>query len=107
VRKISSIRREPTPTSAIIVAGGFLESHVLMSVLVVAATGVLLGLRYKAPALIAATALLVLGSFAWNGLGFPGSVTVANFLILVFSLTCAYLVGLSLAVALRRDAGKG
>lgn len=79
---------------------------VLMSVLAVTAVGVLLGLRYKAPALIAATALLVLGSFAWNRLGLPGSVTVANFLILAFALACAYLVGLSLSVAWKRSEGK-
>lgn len=80
---------------------------VLMSVMAVAAAGVLLGLRYKAPALIAATALLVIGSFAWNGLGLPGPVTVANFLILAFALACAYLVGLSLSVAWKRNESKG
>lgn len=73
-----------------------------MSVIAVSAAGVLMGLRFKAPALIAATALLLVGCLAWNGLGLPG-VTLANFLILAFVLTCAYLVGLALSVRFRRD----
>lgn len=77
---------------------------VLMSVIAVSAAGVLMGLRFKAPALIAATGLLLAGSLAWNGLGFPG-VTVANFLILAFALACAYLVGLSLSIRYKRGGG--
>ena len=75
-----------------------------MSVIAVSAAGMLMGLRFKAPALIAATALLLVGSFAWNGLGFP-RVTVGGFLILAIALACAYLVGLSLSVRLKRDEG--
>lgn len=82
-----------------------LEISVLMSVVAVSAGGVLLGLRFKAPALIAATALLVIGSFAWNGLGLPGHVTVTKFLILAFVLACAYIVGLSLSVHWKRTEG--
>ncbi|WFP62631.1 MULTISPECIES: hypothetical protein [unclassified Mesorhizobium] len=76
-----------------------------MSVVAVFASGILIGLRFKAPALIAATALLIIGSFAWNGLGLPGYVTVAKFLILAFALACAYIVGLSLSVHWKRNEG--
>jgi hypothetical protein len=79
---------------------------VLMSVLAVGGAGVLLGLRYKAPALIAATALLVLGSFAWDQWVVPGSVTFVDLLILAFTLNCAYLVGLVLSLAWQRNEGK-
>jgi hypothetical protein len=75
-----------------------LEMSVLMSVIAISAAGVLMGLRFKAPALIAATALLVMGSFAWNGLGLPGHVTVTKFLIMAFALAGAYIIGLSLSV---------
>ncbi|QKC85293.1 hypothetical protein EB232_30360 [Mesorhizobium sp. NZP2077] len=78
---------------------------VLMTIIAVSAAGVLIGLRFKAPALIAATALLVVGSFAWNGIGLPGHVTVVKFLILAFILACAYIVGLSLSVRWKRNAG--
>lgn len=78
---------------------------VLMSVVAVSAAGVLIGLRFKAPALIAATVLLMIGSFAWNGLGLPGYVTVTRFLVLAFALACAYVVGLSLSVRWRRNEG--
>lgn len=74
----------------------------LMSVIAISAAGVLMGLRFKAPALIAATALLVVGSFAWNGLGLPGYVTVTKFLILSFVLAGAYIIGLSLSVHRKR-----
>ena len=78
---------------------------VLMSIIAVSAAGVLMGLRFKAPALIAATALLLVGSFAWNGLGLPGYVTLTKFLILAFVLACAYIIGLSLSVHWRRNEG--
>jgi hypothetical protein len=77
----------------------------LMTIIAVSAAGVLMGLRFKVPALIAATALLVVGSFAWNGFGLPGHVTVVRFLILAFVLACAYIVGLSLSVRWKRNAG--
>ncbi|MDG4879456.1 hypothetical protein P9273_30735 [Mesorhizobium sp. WSM4935] len=73
-----------------------------MGVVAVSAAGVLMGLRFKAAALIAATALLMIGSFAWNGLGLPGYVTIARFLILAFALACAYIVGLSISVHWKR-----
>lgn len=79
----------------------------VVSVFALAVAGVLLGLRYKAPTLIAATALLALGSVAWNGLGLPGPLTVPSVLLLVLVLQCAYLLGMSLAVAWRRNAENG
>jgi hypothetical protein len=82
-----------------------LEIPVIMSVVAVAVSGVLLGLRFKVPTLIAATAFLVIGCLAWNRLGLPGPVTVADFLILAFALACAYLVGVSLSVYLDRNEG--
>ena len=81
------------------------ETPVIMSVIAVAAGGVFLGLRFKAPILIAATAFLLGGSVAWNRLGFPGQVTVGNLLILAFALACAYLIGVSLSVYLDRNEG--
>ena len=80
-----------------------LEMSVLMSIIAVSAAGVLMGLRFKVPALIAATAVLLAGSFAWNGLGLPGHVTATKLLILVFVLACAYVIGLSLSVRRKRD----
>ena len=76
-----------------------------MSIIAVSAAGVLMGLRFKAPALMAATALLMIGSLVWNSLGLPGYVTVAKFLILAFVLACAYIVGLSLSVRWKRNEG--
>ncbi|MER8752166.1 hypothetical protein NKH57_23350 [Mesorhizobium sp. M1050] len=73
-----------------------------MSVIAISAAGVLMGLRFKAPALIAATALLVIGSFAWNGLGLPGHVTVTQFLIMAFVLAGAYIIGLFLSARRKR-----
>jgi len=64
-----------------------------------------MGLWFKAPALIAATALLAIGSLAWNGLGFPGHVTIARFLILAFTLAGAYVAGLLLSTHWRRPEG--
>jgi hypothetical protein len=78
---------------------------VLMSLIAVSAAGILMGLRFKAPALIAATGLLVIGSFAWNGLGLPGHVTLTRFLVLAFVLACAYIVGLLLTVRWKRNEG--
>ena len=73
----------------------------LLSVIAVAAAGVLMGLRFKAPALIAATAVLLIGSLVWNGLGFPGHVTISRFLVLAVALACAYVVGLLLSTRRR------
>jgi hypothetical protein len=75
-----------------------LEISVLTSILAVSVAGILLGLRFKAPALLAATALLLIGIVAWNRLGLPGHATAGKSLILIFFLACAYLVGLSLSL---------
>lgn len=73
-----------------------------MSVVAIFAAGILLGLRYKVAALVAATALLVVGSIIWNMLPLP-QVSMINFLILVFVLALAYLAGLSLATRFGRN----
>jgi len=75
-----------------------LEISVLTSILAVSVAGILLGLRFKAPALLAATALLLIGTVAWNSLGLPGHATAGKSLTLIFFLACAYLVGLSLSL---------
>jgi hypothetical protein len=70
---------------------------VLWSIVVVAAIGVLLGLRFRTPALLAATALTAItGAFVLEERGVPSIV------LLVVTLQCAYLVGLSCALAWRR-----
>ncbi|WP_353646373.1 hypothetical protein [Mesorhizobium sp. WSM2239] len=79
----------------------------LMSVLAVAATGVLLGLRYKAPALIAVTTVMVLAILAWNGLGLSPSVAFSSLVILVLALQSGYVIGVWLAIAWRRHAENG
>ncbi|ESX98335.1 hypothetical protein X755_16230 [Mesorhizobium sp. LNJC405B00] len=91
--------------SELIRPAGALEISVLMTIIALAAGGVLMGLWFKAPALIAATALLLIGSFAWNGFGFPGHVTVLKFLILAFVLAGAYTVGLFLSVRWTQTGG--
>jgi hypothetical protein len=104
LNKYSANLTEPfQPQRVVCPAGYSLEMSVLMSVIAVSAAGVAIGLRYKAPTLLAATAALLAGSFAWNGLGFPGYVNVADFLILAFALACAYLVGLALSVRSKRN----
>lgn len=69
----------------------------LTSILAVSVAGILLGLRFKAAALLAATALLLIGIVAWNSLGMPGHASLGKSLILMFFLACAYIVGLCLS----------
>ncbi|TIW28116.1 MAG: hypothetical protein E5V81_03755 [Mesorhizobium sp.] len=76
---------------------------VLTSILAVSVAGILLGFRFRVAALLAATALLVIGIVAWNSLGSPGYVTVGKSLVLIFFLAGAYLVGLSLLVLRNRN----
>jgi hypothetical protein len=78
---------------------------VLLSVLAVLAAGLAMGLRFKAPALLAATALLLVGSYAWNRLGLPGHVTTGRSVILAFVLASAYMVGLFLSLRWQRNGG--
>ena len=72
-----------------------------MSVVTISAAGVLMGLRYKVPALVAATALLLVGCLVWNLTGLP-RVSLISFLILAFALAGAYLVGLLLSLRFGR-----
>lgn len=72
-----------------------------MSVVTISAAGVLMGLRYKVPALVAATLLLLVGSLVWNLAGLP-RVSLISFLILAFALACAYLAGLLLSLRFGR-----
>jgi hypothetical protein len=78
-----------------------------MSILAAAAAGIILGLRYKAPALIAMSALLALVILAWNGAGGSPSVTFPNIVFLVLALQAGYVLGLWLAIAWRRYAENG
>jgi hypothetical protein len=72
----------------------------------VAAIGLLIGLRFRAPALIAATAATVLTcAFAYGRDGIDGRGDVLASLGLVLLLQCAYLAGLCLATLWRRIGG--
>ncbi len=75
----------------------------LTGILAVSVAGILLGLRFKAATLLAATAVLLVGILAWNSLGFPGHVTVGKSLILMFFSAGGYLVGLALSLRRRRN----
>jgi hypothetical protein len=81
-----------------------LEISVLTSILAVSVAGILMGLRFKAAALLAATALLLIAIVAWNSLGLRGHVSVGKFLVLIFVLAFAYLAGLSLSHYCNRNA---
>lgn len=72
-------------------------ADVLWSIVTVAAFGVLLGFSFRAPALLAATALTV----GATGLLLEGPV-FQRIVIPVVVLQCAYLVGLMLASLWRR-----
>jgi len=70
---------------------------VLWGVVTVAAVGILLGLRFSAPALLAATAVTVTASVLFlEGRGF------VQVLFLVVVLQCAYLLGLAFSLGWRR-----
>jgi hypothetical protein len=102
------LNSQPNPSRSLVgllgASAGRLEIPVLMSVLAVAAAGVLLGLRYKASALIAVTTMMALGIWAWNGLGLSPSVTLSAMVIFVLALQSGYIIGLWLAIAWRRHA---
>ena len=74
----------------------------LLSVIAVSVAGLLLGLRFKAPALIAATFLLLAVTLSWNGLGLS-PVTMFHFLIMAVALAFSYLVGLFISARIPRD----
>ena len=77
----------------------------LLSIVAVSAAGIVMGLRFKAPALLAATALLAVASLAWDGLGLPGHVSLARFVALAFVLAAAYMAGLFLSLRWKRNGG--
>lgn len=72
------------------------------SIATVSVLGVLLGVFFRAPALLVATALTVLVT----GFLFEGPVLI-RVLVPVILLQCAYLVGLALAELWRRFAAGG
>lgn len=75
----------------------------LTSILVVLVAGILLGLWFKAAALLAASAVLFVGILVWNALGLPSHMTIGKSLILMFCLACGYLVGLALSLHRNRN----
>ena len=76
----------------------------LLAVFALLAAGILLGLYYKAPALLAATALVVIGTLAWNMFSRGNALSGGMIVALVLVLQAGYLAGLWLALALRRSA---
>lgn len=74
----------------------------LWSVVMVAALGLVLGAAFRAPALIAATALTAIAT----GTLLDGAL-LPKILIPVLVLQCAYLVGLTLAGVWRRMSAGG
>lgn len=75
----------------------------LLSVLAVAAAGILMGLRFRASALLVATGLLVVACYAWNRLELPGHVTLGWSIFLAFVLAGAYVAGLFLSIYGKRS----
>jgi len=76
----------------------------LLAVFALLAAGILLGLYYKAPALLAATALVVIGALAWNMFGRENAPSGWMIVVLALVLQAGYLAGLWLALAIRRSA---
>ena len=74
----------------------------LWSVVTVAALGIMLGFRFRVPALLAATAATV----AVAGVLLDGPL-LPRVLVPVLALQCAYLVGLTLASLWKRIAANG
>lgn len=74
------------------------------SFLAVGACGVLIGLRFRVPALLVASfAAIVARVIAMQFLGFSGEYTFFTTLYLVVTLQGAYVVGLLFAILLRRS----
>jgi hypothetical protein len=80
-----------------------MDVAVLWSLVVVSVTGVLLGLRFRAPALIAATAATIVIRAAAVGFGdiFEWQ-RLPSIVLLVVTLQCAYLLGVLLGIVWRR-----
>lgn len=73
------------------------RTHVLWSIVSVAVAGILLGLNFRVPALLAATALIV----AVTGLLMHGPL-LQRMIVPVLVLQCAYVAGLALGELWRR-----
>jgi hypothetical protein len=74
------------------------------SFLAVGASGVLIGLRYRVPALLVATFITVVASVAaMQFLGFSDKRTFLTTLYLVLTMQGAYVVGLLFGILLRRS----
>ncbi len=75
----------------------------LWGLVAVGLTGILLGLRFRAPALLAATGFVVAACLVLGRTGdFPWGFFWTT-LVMVLALQCAYLVGLCLALIWRRQ----
>jgi hypothetical protein len=73
------------------------------SFVAVGITGILLGLRFRAPALSAATIATIGANVIASGIdGFFDQHILASTVLLVVTLQCAYLAGLLVAVLRRR-----
>lgn len=73
------------------------------SFLAVGASGLLIGLRFRVPALLVASfATMVASVIAMQFLRFSGEHTLFTTLYLVLTLQCAYVVGLLFAILWRR-----
>jgi hypothetical protein len=76
---------------------------VLWSLVAVGVTGFFLGLRVRAPGLIAATAVIVVVSVVVSGFdGLLNRHRLLSILLLVVTLQCAYLLGVVLGIIWRR-----
>ncbi|PDQ17194.1 hypothetical protein CN311_31320 [Mesorhizobium sanjuanii] len=81
------------------------EVAVLLAIVGVAGLALIMGLTLRAPALIAATLVVIVGSIATGSfLHLSVQNTIRSTLYLVIVTQIAYLVGLALAVLWRRPA---
>ena len=85
-----------------------LEIAVHWSLVAAGVTGILLGFRVRAPALIVATAaIVVVGAVAGDTGGVFDRHRLLSILFVVVTLQCAYLIGLFLGAIWRRAATRG
>lgn len=75
---------------------------VLSTIVAVAIAGVIIGTRFKAPALLAASAVVLVAGAIWMGSGVSGQRSFAWVLLSVLILQCSYVLGLLLAFLWRR-----
>ncbi len=74
----------------------------LSTTVAVALAGVMIGMHFKAPALIAASAFIVVAGGIWVGSGLSGQWSFGWVALSVLTLQCSYLFGLLLAFIWRR-----